>query len=74
MLQCAYCLAAFWTIEGLAAHPCIGYFPEGGGPHAHPFDSDPDRRFRKFMNADTRAPGRDDDLGKLEGMLEEEEE
>ncbi len=40
----------------------------------HPFDNDPDRPFRKLVNADTRAPGRDDDLGKLEGMLEEEEE
>ncbi len=36
----------------------------------HPFDPDPDRPFRKFVNADTQVPERDDDIGKLEGTLE----
>ncbi len=60
MLLCPDCLAAFFTAEGLAAHPCVG----------KP-DKDPDRPFRKFVNTDTRAFERDDDLGKLEGTLED---
>lgn len=27
MIPCNDCGAAFWTLEGLAAHPCIGSVP-----------------------------------------------
>ncbi len=38
----------------------------------HSFNSDPDRAYRRFVNADTRAPERDDDLGSVEGDLSED--
>ncbi len=36
-----------------------------------PFNNDPDRPYRRFLKTDIRAFARDDDLGKVEGSLED---